>query len=391
MSGNRIALALINNAPTPYRVFFHERLARELTGVDCWSLFTHGVSNSNWQLELPESIRPVLFGEGQDSSQADQWQAQHREWWKAGRVIQWLRDQCIAAVILGGYNDLGRLRILHWCYAQGVPCFLFADSNIHADQGTGARQWVKQQALSRILGRFSGVLCCGSAGEAYFLKYGVPAERLFRAPYDADYNAIRNFSAQKAHGTAQRFGLVPGRRYLMFSGRLAPEKRVDLLVRAFLQVAPEFPDWDLLIVGSGPEQPALMELVGGLPGRILWTGFVNGFNDLAGLYAHASVAVLPSDVEPWGVAVTEAASRMPVIASSVVGAALDLVQDGENGRLFRVGNLDSLTSCLRDVLSPARLESMTGAAPRLFDAWRATNDPVQGVRRALGFVGINTP
>jgi hypothetical protein len=82
---------------------------------------------------------------------------------------------------------------------------------------------------------------------------------------------------------------------------------------------------------------------------------------------------------------------MPVIASSVVGAALDLVQDGENGRLFRVGNLDSLTSCLRDVLSPARLESMTGAAPRLFDAWRATNDPVQGVRRALGFVGINTP
>ncbi|MCX6595975.1 MAG: glycosyltransferase family 4 protein [Acidobacteria bacterium] len=391
MTGARHRVALINNAPTPYRVYFHERLARELVDVECWSVFTHAISNAHWQLNMPEQIRPVEFGAHQDSQGADHWGAQPKEWRKAGRVIQWLETHDIQAVILGGYNDLGRLRIARWCRSHGVPCFLFGDSNVHAGRAAGYRGWLKQRLLSRILSWFTGVLCCGSAGEAYFQQYGVPPERIFRVPYDTDYDAIRYLAPERARSAGQRFGLDPDRRYLIYAGRLAPEKRVDLLLKAFVQLAEEFPGWDLLVVGSGPDQAALAALAAPVSARVHWTGFVNAFDDLAALYGHASAAVLPSDYEPWGVAVTEAATRMPVVASSVVGSALDVVRDGENGRLFRAGDLASLTECLRDVMTPARLARMTEAVPALFDAWRQANDPVTGLRRALRQAGLAIP
>ena len=65
--------------------------------------------------------------------------------------------------------------------------------------------------------------------------------------------------------------------------------------------------------------------------NVVFTGFINQ-SDLPALYSASDIFVLPSQDEPWGLAINEAmCAGLPVIVSREVGCAFDLVTDGENG------------------------------------------------------------
>jgi glycosyltransferase involved in cell wall biosynthesis len=273
-----------------------------------------------------------------------------------------------------------------------VPCFIFGDSNVHCDSTSGWKGRLKALLLPPVLRLSAAILYCGKFGEQYFRRYGVSAERLFRFPYEPDYGRIRNVRPDAIEAARRAYGLQAGRRYLIYSGRLISIKRVDLLLQAFLRIAPLRPNWDLIIAGAGDQlEPLQAMLPAQFVDRVIWTGFINEPDTLAAVYSTAHALVLPSDYEPWGVVVTEAAVRMPVIASSVVGAAADVIADGVNGRIFRAGDVDALQRCLLDVTDPSTLSAMTAAAPAEFAAWHDLSDPVRGLRAALDSVHFGGP
>jgi len=176
----------------------------------------------------------------------------------------------------------------------------------------------------------------------------------------------------------------------MYGGRLVDVKRVDLLIDAFVSLAPDRPNWDLLIIGDGPlREPLRNRIPIELQGRVIWKGFVEEPTMLADLYRCCDVLVLPSDVEPWGIVITEAAAAgLAIIASDKVGAAYDLVQDGVNGILFPASQSAPLLDALLKVTDDYKIERFRSASPQRFRQWRAMADPIQGVRRALTFAGV---
>ena len=99
--------------------------------------------------------------------------------------------------------------------------------------------------------------------------------------------------------------------------------------------------------------------------------------------------VLPSNYEPWGLVINEAAAAgLAIVASDVVGAAAELVQDGVNGRLFPIRDHEALTTALLDVTAPDRIDAMRASSAAVLADWRTRGDPVSGLRRALKFVGV---
>lgn len=118
------------------------------------------------------------------------------------------------------------------------------------------------------------------------------------------------------------------------AARLVALKRYDAAIDAFARLAPERPDWDLLIVGDGEMRAWQARVPAELRHRVIWTGFIQDPTETAALYRWSHVFVHPGDYEAWGVVVLEAAAAgLAMIVSNVVGAAPDLVRDGENGRL----------------------------------------------------------
>ena len=126
--------------------------------------------------------------------------------------------------------------------------------------------------------------------------------------------------------------------------RFSPEKNLDLLVRAFQQ-SRLAADWELRLIGGGPEEDRLRALDNG-SARITFAGWV-GYADLPAEYARARAFVLPSRFEPWGLVVNEAmAARLPVVVSEACGCRPDLVHEGRNGFVFKTGDEAALIETL---------------------------------------------
>jgi glycosyltransferase involved in cell wall biosynthesis len=176
---------------------------------------------------------------------------------------------------------------------------------------------------------------------------------------------------------------------VMFAGRLAREKGVAVLLRAWRASGLSAPVAALVLVGGGPFRARAVATGAVLPGEISPV-------ELRNFYAGSDVVVLPSVPtrdfrEPWGLVVNEAFDQgVPVIASDAVGAAAGgLVRHEETGLIVPAGDSEALAGALRrlhdDPALRARLGAAARAAVRAFthDAWAA------GVSRGLAAAGAS--
>jgi len=154
------------------------------------------------------------------------------------------------------------------------------------------------------------------------------------------------------------FGLQPGR-YAVSVGRLVPEKRADLLIRAFQGVEG---DHRLAIVGdssfSDDFSRHLRDLAADDP-RVVFTGFAYG-DTLAALYQHAGVFVQPSALEGLPLTLLEAVSYdCPVLVSDIPPHLEVVGQGSSRHRTVPVDSLEALTAALREMLAADRAPDPT--------------------------------
>ena len=115
--------------------------------------------------------------------------------------------------------------------------------------------------------------------------------------------------------------------FFLYVGRLAPEKDLDVLFKAWQEVSQKLPGTQLVITGDGPRAEELKQKYGL---TALFTGYRHG-EELASIYAGAGVFVFPSTTETFGNVVLEAmSSGLPVIGASA-GGVKNLLVDNFNG------------------------------------------------------------
>lgn len=155
----------------------------------------------------------------------------------------------------------------------------------------------------------------------------------------------------------------PHEAILMHLSNFRPVKRVVDVVKVFAQVAREIPA-RLVLVGDGPDRSAAEWLAHdlGIQCRVQFLGKQESVNELLPL---ADLMLMPSEMESFGLAALEAmACKVPATATRVGGVA-ELIDDGVNGLLYEVGDVDGMAVGALDLLkNPERLEEMRQAARR---------------------------
>lgn len=159
---------------------------------------------------------------------------------------------------------------------------------------------------------------------------------------------------------AEKWGLTEGS-YLLYLGRIVPEKRPELLLESFRQLDT---DKRLVIAGGASDTSGFYEEVRGLAEgdpRVLMTGFVEG-DTLAELYSNACLYVLPSDVEGMPMSLLEAMSYACCCVTSDVPECADVVAGA--GATFPRGDAATLRQTLAALLADPTRAAALGATAR---------------------------
>lgn len=184
---------------------------------------------------------------------------------------------------------------------------LFAGRRLAAAAGRAARAYAR-----RVYGRFDRVLAPSESMRRHLADWGV--EHTACQPLGVDSAAFHPARASTAWRT--RMGFDESSRVLVYAGRFAPEKHLDVLAAA---VAALGDPYVLLAIGAGPMPPR--------GDRVRVLPFVAGIDELATAFASADAFVHAGDQETFGLSVLEAmACATPVVARSAEGLA-ELVDD----------------------------------------------------------------
>nr|WP_308496640.1 glycosyltransferase family 4 protein [uncultured Agathobacter sp.] len=158
-------------------------------------------------------------------------------------------------------------------------------------------------------------------------------------------NGVNRPKKQKAELITEKYGLEKDS-YILFLGRLVPEKGIKYLIEAFKQVDT---DKELVIAGGSSDTSEFENEIKELAKedkRILFTGFVQG-QELEELYSNAYVYVLPSDLEGMPLSLLEAMSYGNCCLVSDIPECVDVVED--KALIFQKSDVNSLYTKLVDI------------------------------------------
>lgn len=286
------------------------------------------------------------------------------------------------AAIVSGWHALPLLQAARACVRLGIPCLVRGESS-------GLRQrppWTRA-IHGRLLARFSACLAIGEANRRFYRSNGVPAKRIFPAPYFVDGPRFGEQAERLRPRRAKlrrEWGVAEGAACFIFVGKLVRKKRILDLLRACDLARRSERSIHVLVVGAGKLEDEARSLTKRLGLPVTFTGFLNQ-SEISRAYVAADCLVLPSDYgETWGLVVNEAMHHgLPAVVSDRVGCGPDLVEDGVTGRVFPFGDIDALSRILvetaRDREGRLALGGRASRRVKEYSAARAVEGTLDGV------------
>jgi glycosyltransferase involved in cell wall biosynthesis len=296
------------------------------------------------------------------------------------------------ALWVHGYATVNALHGIAAANALGIPVLLRAEPWLGDRGRSGVKLALKKACFAGLRRMVDAVMPIGRLNAEYWRYYFGDEIPQFPMPYAVDNQYFTRRAREAAAGRAElqaELGLDPGRAVILFASKLQKRKHCDHLMEAYRRLARgagEEPGPYLVIVGDGEERAALERQAAATGfGSIRFCGFRNQ-SEMPRFFDLATVFVLPSRHEPWGLIVNEVMNAArPVVVSDDVGCAPDLIDDGVNGCIVPVGDVDALARALERVLEPGVAEAMGQRAFERIQGWSFEED-VRGLRQALAHV-----
>ena len=232
------------------------------------------------------------------------------------------------AILMVGWMDDDYLHVARKSKQRGIPVIAGCDTPW---KGSFRQHLARMIAPWYLHSAIDILWVAGERQRQLAKRLGYTGEKCLNGYYACEWSQFAHVKDER--GTGER------EKTFFYVGRYVEVKAIDVLVEAYEKYRASVEDpWKLVCAGAGPLESLLDDKEG-----IENLGFVQP-DQLPALMGKASVFILPSYHEAWGVVVQEAAATgLPLICSDAIGASVHLLQDGYNGFLFETGNVDQLS------------------------------------------------
>ena len=362
-------LGIFTSHPIPYHILVYRELARRIDlKVFFYSRF--GVEKYfdpqfkkeiSWDIPLLDGYQYVFLKNRSPGKNFSFWDFINFD------ILKVLKQEKFDAVLLNSWSYASDWIALFFCLFLRIPVlFRVENAYIHELQKPKWKIYLKKIVLGKFIFSFVNTfLYIGEQNRKFLRYYEVPERKLFPALYCIENDRFANAYdrlCSKRRELRDKWD-IPQDAVVIFSGgtKLSRKKRSMDLIRAFADL-PTDPKAVLVLIGEGElKEEARAYIKERKIRNIVFTGFVN-YSEMPELYIASDILVLPSGAgETWGVVVNEAmCCRLPVIVSDLVGSGEDLVHNGENGFVFKCGDITELTKNIQALVGDDNMRRRFG-------------------------------
>lgn len=269
------------------------------------------------------------------------------------QALQVVREHHVQILQSHGYKPA----LLAWLLRRftGLPWIAFS----HGYTSENRRMTVYNRLDLWLLKRADRIVAVSGAMQRSLEQAGVPHGRLrviYNAVDPAEYAVHRDGTWFRAHCRAGAGDLLVG-----VIGRLSPEKGQAIFVRAFKDVVRAVPRAKAVMVGDGPERPALQAAVedAALQDRIVFAGYQC---EMTAVYSALDLVVIPSLSEGLPNVLLEALLHRKAVVATRVGGIPEVMDAGRLQWVVPGGDAEHLAGAIIDALRKPDLRSAMGSA-----------------------------
>jgi glycosyltransferase involved in cell wall biosynthesis len=341
-------LAVIETHPIQYRGPLYRMLQRDF-GVPVTAIYASDFSvrgyrdkdfgaSFSWDVDLLSGYDSVFLSRVAEGGAAD----------VDAVTTQGLREALHRvsprAVLVSGYSPRFHQAGFWHAWRGGWPILFRGEATDMQRGPAGAKQKLRDLALSWMYGRCSRILYIGQSARRHYLAHGCREDKLIFSPYFVN---TEPFQAEDSDGRARRevrgrLGIPEDRKVMVFSGKLSEVKCPGLMLDAARKLPVAVRDnLAMIFLGNGVMRQSLERSATELPAlQAYFAGFQNQ-TQVSPYYHAADMLCLPSSWDTWGLVVNEGLYHgLPCLVTDRVGSAADLITPGVTGEVFPHGSAD---------------------------------------------------
>jgi glycosyltransferase involved in cell wall biosynthesis len=328
----------LNYIPSPYRVDFFNELAKH---CELKVIYYNAeiAERPTWKYKTEDHHYEhfILF--------SNEKKVQIKGFIKLRKLLKTHQDHTI---VVGGYARPVEIAAIAWLRLHHRPFVLNTDGGFY--QGGGIKlklkKWLVQSAAF--------YLANGTIAAKTLQQYGAKSDNIYNYHFSSIFKREINHPSEKSKKELRKKLQLPANAKIVITiGRYIPLKGFELVIKA-LHLLKE-PNTYLYMLGEGPQRKSYEQLIKGfdLKDKVILTGEKQK-NEVLEFCRAADSMILPtlsSDV--WGLVVNEAMScGLPVIGSHRVGAAHDMIKQGETGYITPAGDEKAIAEAIKKINAP---------------------------------------
>lgn len=362
-------ILLITNIPAPYRVDLFNYLQKHQLEHEYHVIYTSkNEENRMWSVDesnLHNSIilkSKVLKIKGRNDD---------RFIHVPGNLIKEINRILPDVIIAWEYNPSSILALL-WCKVHKKKFIHLTDGTLFSERNIGP---IQKMSRKIIISKADAYIASSTKAKEKLLAWGAKEQNIFIslltvdiAPYKLAKRDTRN-------------------NIILYVGRIVRKKGLDLLINTLPEIGCDF---QLRIVGNGTKEQ-ITELKNraaslGVEDKIEWLGFKSG-QDLVDEYANASVFVLPTREDCFGLVLLEAlCSGTPIVSSKYADGAYDIIINNENGFIIDPDNSLEFARAIEYIINNETIQREFSENCRSHIEKFEFKTVSQGYRKAIAFV-----
>ena len=388
----RVRIAVLNSHPIQYfgplYAYLNQAPDLEVTALYLSDFSVRGAKDSEfgrevkWDIDVLTGYPPVFVGEA----------AHKREvggFWSLIAPQLWseLRSGRYDVLWTHGHGYAANFVAIAAAKSIGMPVMMRGETHLGLSRAKG-KAILRRPLMGTLYGQCDRLLAIGSENHRFYRAMGVPEEKIFLVPYAVDNRRFMrdsNLDPSERLAVRQKYGVEGDLPAILFAAKFTERKRPLDVLRAALRLKEDHSrKFSLIMVGSGELESSLRAFCEqNRLDNVVFPGFVNQ-SELPRIYGASDIFVLPSEQEPWGLAVNEAmCAGLPIVVAAEVGCAPDLVQAGFNGYTPQAGDVAALADAFATLIDDPLLRREFGRnSLRRIESW-GYQECLDGIRLAI--------